>query len=157
MKDLSHVDSSGRAGMVDVSGKPESDRRARASGCIRMSPDTLAAIKSNALAKGDVIAVARLAGVMAAKKTSEIIPLCHPLQLSNVQVTAIVDDSIPGIRVEAEVRCHGRTGVEMEALVAVSAALLTVYDMAKSMDRMMEVSRITLDAKEGGRSGSWHR
>ena len=155
---LTHVDAqSGEARMVDVTRKPESERFARASGAIRMRAETLAAIRDNALAKGDVIAVARVAGVMAAKRTAELIPLCHPLPLTDVQVVATLDDALPGVRVEATTRCTGRTGVEMEAITAVSICLVTVYDMAKSVDREMSISDIRLLEKSGGRSGHWRR
>jgi len=154
---LSHVDESGAARMVDVSAKSETARSARATGSIRMRLETLEAIRSNQIAKGDVIAVARVAGVMAAKRTSELVPLCHPLPLHDVQVTFTPDDSLPGLRVEATAKTVGRTGVEMEALTAVMVSLLTVYDMAKSLDREMVVSDISLAEKSGGKSGHWSR
>lgn len=143
--------------MVDVSAKPETERAARAAGAIRMRAETLAAIRDNALAKGDVLAVARVAGVMAAKRTAELIPLCHPLPLSDVQVALTLDESLPGVRVEATTRCTGRTGVEMEAITAVSICLVTIYDMAKAVDREMSISDIHLLEKSGGRSGHWRR
>ena len=143
--------------MVDVGDKPETDRRARASGHIRMAAGTLAAIERNQLAKGDVIAVARVAGVMAAKRTAELVPLCHPLPLTDVKVDVQPDRELPGLRVEAEARTVGRTGVEMEAIVAVSMTLITVYDMAKSQDRGMVISEIRLEGKTGGKSGTWSR
>lgn len=136
--------------MVDVSGKGETERAARAVGTIRMQASTLAAIQENSLKKGDVLAVARIAGIMGAKRTAELIPLCHPLALDDVQVTLIPDPALPGIRAEAMVRTVGRTGVEMEALTAVALALLTVYDMAKALDRRMEIGDISLVAKTGG-------
>jgi cyclic pyranopterin phosphate synthase len=154
---LTHVADSGEARMVDVSSKPESKRVARAGGLIRMRPATLAAIVSAQVKKGDVLGVARVAGVMAAKKTADLIPLCHPLMLDDVQVDLVPDESIPGIRVEATVRTTGRTGVEMEALTAVSVALLTVYDMAKALDREMQISDISLLAKSGGVGGDYAR
>jgi cyclic pyranopterin phosphate synthase len=155
---LTHVDaSSGEARMVDVSAKPETERLARAAGAIRMRAETLAAIRDNALAKGDVLAVARVAGVMAAKRTAELIPLCHPLPLSDVQLALTLDESLPGVRVEATTRCTGRTGVEMEAITAVSICLVTIYDMAKAVDREMSISDIHLLEKSGGRSGHWRR
>lgn len=154
---LTHVGESGEARMVDVSDKPESKRVARASGLIRMRPATLVAIVNAEVKKGDVLGVARIAGVMAAKKTAELIPLCHPLRLDDVQVDLSPDESIPGIRVEATVRTTGRTGVEMEALTAVSVALLTVYDMAKALDRDMQISDISLLAKSGGVGGDYAR
>ena len=155
--ELSHVSPSGEARMVDVSGKPETVRVARAQGVIRMQPATLDAIVGAQLKKGDVLGVARLAGVMAAKRTSELIPLCHPLMLTDVQVTLAPDVSLPGVRAEATIRTTGRTGVEMEALTAVSVALLTVYDMAKAVDRGMEISDISLVEKSGGVHGDWSR
>jgi len=143
--------------MVDVSGKPETARLARARGVIRMQPATLDAIVGAQLKKGDVLGVARVAGVMAAKRTSDLIPLCHPLVLTDIQVTLTPDVSIPGVRAEAEVRTNGRTGVEMEALTAVSVSLLTVYDMAKAVDRGMEIADISLVEKLGGVHGDWSR
>ena len=157
MSDLSHIDRTGQARMVDVSGKETTERFARATGSISMSPDALEAVRKNTVQKGDVLAVARVAGVMAAKRTAELIPLCHPLLLTDVQVTVSIDDTIPGIRVESEVRTTGKTGVEMEAIVAVSVALVTVYDMVKSLDRSMVISGICLSEKAGGRSGKWKR
>jgi len=128
---------------------------ARAAGAIRMRAETLAAIRDNAIAKGDVLAVAKVAGVMAAKRTAELIPMCHSLPLTDVQVTLSLDDSLPGVRVEATARTVGRTGVEMEALTAVSVSLVTVYDMAKSHDKAMVINDIRLLEKSGGRSGHW--
>jgi cyclic pyranopterin monophosphate synthase len=157
MKDLSHVDPEGRARMVDVGAKPETARVARAEGSITMSAEALAAIERNAVSKGDVIATARIAGIMAAKKTSELIPLCHPLPLTDAGVDIEVDHSLPGLRATAWASTHGRTGVEMEALTAVTVALLTVYDMAKALDRGMEISGIRLVEKRGGKSGDWKR
>jgi cyclic pyranopterin phosphate synthase len=154
---LSHVADSGEARMVDVSGKPETQRLARATGLIRMRRETLTAIVAAKIKKGDVLGVARVAGVMAAKKTSDLIPLCHPLALTDVQVSLVADDSLPGIRAEATVRTTGRTGVEMEALTAVTVALLTVYDMAKAVDRGMEISDISLAQKSGGQGGEYTR
>jgi cyclic pyranopterin monophosphate synthase len=155
MTDLSHVDEAGKARMVDVSGKQETHRVARAAGTIKMKAATLDAIRGNMVAKGDVIGVARLAGIMAAKRTDELIPLCHPLPLHDVDVVLTLDSSLPGIRVEATTQTVARTGVEMEALTAVSVALLTVYDMAKAMDRDMIIGDIILLAKTGGKSGPW--
>ena len=157
MSDLSHVDRSGQARMVDVSAKEITERFARATGTISMSSEALEAVRKNAVEKGDVLAVARIAGIMAAKRTAELIPLCHPLPLTDVQVIATVDDTIPGVRVESAVRTAGKTGVEMEALVAVSVTLVTVYDMVKSLDRSMVISGICLAEKTGGRSGHWKR
>jgi cyclic pyranopterin phosphate synthase len=154
---LSHVADSGEAKMVDVSAKPETQRQARATGSIRMRLATLQAIVNAEIKKGDVLGVARVAGIMAAKKTAELIPLCHPLALTDVQVELTVDESLPGVRAAVTVRTNGRTGVEMEALTAVSVALLTVYDMAKAMDRGMEISDISLAQKSGGASGDFSR
>src|SRR5471032_1522517 len=154
---LTHVAPDGTARMVDVSGKPDSARMARATGSIRMTMRTLDAIMKNELAKGDVLGVARLAGIMAAKRTAELIPLCHPLTLNDVDVRLSLDSAIPGVRVEATIQTVGRTGVEMEALTAVSVALLTVYDMAKAADRDMVIGNIILLAKTGGRSGPFSR
>lgn len=157
MSPLSHVGPDGKAQMVDVSGKPETERRAVASGSIYMNQTAFDAIQGNSLAKGDALAVARVAGVMAAKRTAELIPLCHQLPLTDVRISLVPDSALPGIRCEAEVRCVGRTGVEMEAIVAVSIALVTIYDMAKSADRNMRISDIALDLKSGGKSGEWRR
>ena len=157
MSDLSHVDRSGHARMVDVSAKEITERFARATGVISMSSEALDAVRKNSVAKGDVLAVARIAGVMAAKRTAELIPLCHPLMLTDVQVVATIDDTIPGVRVESAVRSAGKTGVEMEAIVAVSVTLVTVYDMCKSLDKSMVISDICLEEKAGGRSGQWKR
>lgn len=154
---LTHVGADGTARMVDVSGKPETDRMARATGTIRMEPATLAAIRANTLAKGDVIAVARVAGVMAAKRTAELIPLCHPLPLTDVQIEIEVEKDLPGLRATATTRTFGRTGVEMEAISAVCVTLVTVYDMAKAIDKTMLISDVCLLEKTGGRSGSWRR
>lgn len=157
MSDLSHVDRSGQARMVDVSAKETTERLARATGVISMSPQALDAVRKNEVEKGDVLAVARIAGVMAAKRTAELIPLCHPLMLTDVQIVAEIDDTIPGIRVESTVRTAGKTGVEMEAIVAVSVTLVTVYDMCKSLDKSMVISDVCLAEKAGGRSGTWKR
>ncbi|HEX4681462.1 MAG TPA: cyclic pyranopterin monophosphate synthase MoaC [Gemmatimonadaceae bacterium] len=154
---LSHVADSGEAKMVDVSAKPETQRLARATGSIRMKAETLQAIVNAEIRKGDVLGVARVAGVMAAKKTADLIPLCHPLALTDVQVALSVDESLPGVRAAVTVRTNGRTGVEMEALTAVSVALLTVYDMAKALDRGMEISDISLAEKSGGARGDFSR
>ena len=154
---LSHVGPAGEARMVNVSGKPVTKRTARAAGTIRMAPETLAAIRSNSVKKGDVVGVARLAGIMAAKRTSELIPLCHPLPLEDIQLSLAPDDSIPGIRAEATVRATARTGVEMEAIIAVTISLVTVYDMAKGMDRAMTISDIAVQSKTGGQKGDFAR
>ena len=155
MSDLSHIDAQGRAKMVDVSSKEVTARMARATGSIRMKPETLDAIRSNAVAKGDVLGVARIAGIMAAKRTAELIPLCHPLPLTDVSVDIAFDDALPGLRVEAAARTAAQTGVEMEAIVAVSVTLVTVYDMAKAVDKSMVIGEIFLTEKVGGRSGHW--
>ena len=157
MSELTHTDPSGHARMVDVGPKAETERVARAEGSISMSEDALAAIEQNTLSKGDAIATARIAGIMAAKKTAELIPLCHNIPLTDVGVDIEVDHSIPGIRVQSWAASHGRTGVEMEALTAATVALLTIYDMAKSIDRAMEISGVRLNAKSGGKSGDWRR
>ena len=155
--ELSHVGESGEARMVDVSHKPDSERVARATGKIRMAPATLSAITRAEIKKGDVLGVARIAGVMAAKCTSDLIPLCHPLALTDVQLVLTPDETLPGVNAEATVKTVGRTGVEMEALTAVSVALLTVYDMAKSIDREMRISDISLAHKSGGVRGEYSR
>ena len=154
---LSHTDGSGRARMVDVSGKDETERYALAAGAIRMSATTLDAIRANALKKGDVLAVARVAAIMAAKRAWEQIPLCHPVALTDVGVEFTPDESLPGIRVLAHARTFDRTGVEMEALTAATAALLTIYDMAKALDRGMAIIDVMLLEKTGGTSGDWKR
>lgn len=157
MSELSHVDAEGRARMVDVMAKPETHRVATASGTVRMKAATLDAIRGNIIGKGDVLGVARLAGIMAAKRTAELIPLCHPLPLHDIDVQLVLDPTLPGVRVEATAGTVARTGVEMEALTAVSVALLTVYDMAKAIDRHMVIGDIVLLAKTGGKSGPWSR
>ncbi len=143
--------------MVDVGAKPESQRTARAEGTIRMEPEALALVQENTGAKGDVISTAELAGTMAAKRTAELIPLCHPVGLDQVRVTVDADPAVPGVRVEAQVKATGRTGVEMEALTAVSLALLTVYDMVKAAGHGMEILGIRLVEKTGGTKGDWKR
>jgi cyclic pyranopterin phosphate synthase len=155
--ELSHVAPDGTARMVDVSAKPDTARMARATGAITMAPATLEAIAANALAKGDVLGVARLAGIMGAKRTADLIPLCHPLPLTDVAVTLTPDAALPGVRVEAVARTIGKTGVEMEALTAASVALLTIYDMAKAIDRGMTIGDISLAEKTGGASGTFAR
>jgi cyclic pyranopterin phosphate synthase len=157
MSDLTHVDAEGRARMVDVGEKPETARTASAEGFITMTVETLDAIEQNALSKGDALAVARIAGIMAAKRTAELIPLCHPIALTDVGVDLEADRSLPGLRVTAWASTRGRTGVEMEALAAVTVALLTIYDMAKALDREMEISGVRVTEKRGGRSGDWKR
>ena len=153
----SHLDSAGRPRMVNVGQKRITERRAVAEGVIRMSQEALEEIERNAGPKGDVLTTAELAGVMAAKRTAELIPLCHPLPLDQVTVEALIDASLPGVRVRATTSTAARTGVEMEALTAVSVALLTVYDMVKAMDRSMELGNIRLLEKAGGKSGTWRR
>jgi cyclic pyranopterin phosphate synthase len=155
MSDLSHLDEHGRARMVDVSDKAVTPRMARATGSIRMQRETLEAIRRNAIAKGDVLGIARIAGIMAAKRTSELIPLCHPIPLTDVSVDIAIDDTLPGLRVEASARTAAQTGVEMEAIIAVSVSLVTVYDMVKAVDRSMVIGEISLAEKVGGRSGHW--
>ena len=152
MKDLTHVDSAGKAAMVDVTAKSETSRTAVARGNIRMRPETLDVIRANGLKKGDVQTVAKLAGIMAAKRTPDLIPLCHTLPLSGVDLRFALDDSLPGVQVEATVSTIAQTGVEMEALTAVSVALLTIYDMAKAIDRDMSIGGIELLEKRGGRN-----
>ncbi|GJD72775.1 cyclic pyranopterin monophosphate synthase MoaC [Methylobacterium goesingense] len=155
MAELTHLDASGAANMVDVSEKDATTRTARATGCVAMLPETLRLIREGDAKKGDVIGTARLAGIMAAKRTHELIPLCHPLLLTKVRVDCEPDDSLPGLRVTAEVKVLGPTGVEMEALTAVSVACLTIYDMVKAADRGMRIEGIRLLAKDGGRSGAF--
>jgi cyclic pyranopterin phosphate synthase len=157
MSGLTHVDAAGAARMVDVSAKAETAREARAAGSIRMQRATFEAVRDNVVAKGDVLGVAKVAGIMAAKRTAELVPLCHPLPLDDVQVELVLDDGLPGVRVEAVARTTGRTGVEMEAITAVSIALVTIYDMAKALDREMVITDIMLLEKSGGRSGLWRR
>jgi cyclic pyranopterin phosphate synthase len=155
MTGLSHLDAAGQAHMVDVGDKAETARVAIAEGCVVMSPETLAIVRSGDAKKGDVLGTARLAGIMAAKRTHELIPLCHPLLISKVAVGLVIDDGLPGIRVTAEVRMKGQTGVEMEALTAVSVACLTVYDMVKAVDRGMRIEGVRLRHKSGGKSGTF--
>ncbi|MGU3537894.1 cyclic pyranopterin monophosphate synthase MoaC [Methylobacterium sp. A54F] len=155
MTGLTHLDASGAANMVDVTDKAATTRTAIAEGHVVMRPETLRLIREGDAKKGDVIGTARLAGIMAAKRTHELIPLCHPLLISKVQLTCEPDDALPGLRLSAEVRVQGPTGVEMEALTAVSVACLTVYDMVKAVDRGMRIEGIRLVAKDGGRSGAY--
>lgn len=152
---LTHIDTDGRAHMVDVADKSDSKRTAIARGFVSLSADTLAAIEQGRTDKGDVLSVAELAGIMAAKKTSELIPLCHPLPLSRVKLSLSLADG--GVAVNAEVGCTGKTGVEMEALTAVSVACLTVYDMVKAMEKSARISEIELVEKTGGKSGDFKR
>lgn len=153
---LSHVDGSGRARMVDVAGKPMTVRTARAEGRIRMSPEAYGLVERNSGPKGDVMTTAELAGTSGAKRTAELIPLCHPIGLDHVQVDARLDPGLPGVRVEATARAVSRTGVEMEALTAVAVALLTVYDMVKSAGHEMEIGEVRLLEKSGG-AADWNR
>jgi cyclic pyranopterin monophosphate synthase len=153
MSGLTHFDAEGRAHMVDVSGKDVTERVAVARGAVEMAPETLALIVEGRAAKGDVLAVARLAGIMAAKRTAELIPLCHPLALARVSVDLTPDMGADRVEIEATVKVTGRTGVEMEALTAVSVAALTVYDMVKAVDRGMRITDVRLSLKEGGKSG----
>jgi cyclic pyranopterin phosphate synthase len=150
---LTHFDAEGRAHMVDVSAKPVTDRIAVATGAVRMRPETLAQITAGTAKKGDVLGVARLAGIMAAKKTADLIPLCHPLPITRVALELVPDEALPGVRITATVKTSGQTGVEMEALTAVTVAALTVYDMLKAVEKGMEITAIRLLMKEGGKSG----
>jgi cyclic pyranopterin monophosphate synthase len=153
MTKLTHLDEAGNAAMVDISAKDATVREAVAEGCISMSAEALAAIRDGAIKKGDVLATSRIAGIMAAKKTSELIPLCHPLALSKVAVD--FEFEADGVRVTALARLTGQTGVEMEAMTAASVALLTIYDMAKALDKGMVISGVRLLSKSGGKSGDW--
>ena len=154
MSDLTHLDADGNARMVDVGGKPVTNRSAVATGRISMSPATLTAIQDGHVPKGDVLAAARIAGIMAAKKTADLIPLCHPLGLDAITVDFAIEDS--GVRATATASLVGKTGIEMEALAATSVALLTIYDMAKALDKAMVIEGIRLLTKTGGKSGDWH-
>ena len=154
---FTHLDAQGAARMVDVGAKEVTKRRAVARGSVRMAPATLEKIEASAIAKGDVLATARLAGIMAAKRTAELIPLCHPLPVTSVLVDLTPDRNGGALDIAATVSCTGRTGVEMEALTAVSVAALTVYDMCKAIDRGMTIGDIRLEEKSGGRSGDWSR
>ncbi|MEP7383274.1 MAG: cyclic pyranopterin monophosphate synthase MoaC [Gemmatimonadota bacterium] len=157
MPDLSHLDSSGQARMVDISGKVATERMARARGNIRMRAETLALIRENQMAKGDVLTVAKLAGIMGAKRTSDLVPLCHPIALSDIDLRLWLDESLPGVWAEATAKTTGLTGVEMEAIVGVSVTLVTLYDMAKGVDKAMVIGDISLIEKRGGKSGDWVR
>ena len=156
MDELSHIDKKGQAKMVDISTKDETSRQAVASGRLRMKPETILKIKENSLKKGDVLATARIAGIMAAKKTPEIIPLCHPLKLDSISI-GFKYEAEDVIKIEAKVKSRGATGVEMEALTAVAAAALTVYDMVKAIDKGMAIEEIYLESKKGGKSGEYKR
>ena len=153
--ELTHIDQSGKAQMVDVSAKPATERTARAEGAVTMRRETLALALSGDAKKGDVLAVARIAGIMAAKRTHDLIPLCHPLALSKISVDITADDALPGLRVETFAKLSGQTGVEMEALTAASVACLTIYDMLKAVDRAMTITDIKLVEKTGGQSGPY--
>ena len=153
MTKLSHLDETGRTHMIDVGDKPDTERLAVAKGEVLMRPETLALIREGTLKKGDVLTVAQLAGIMAAKRTAELIPLCHPLAISQVTVDVELADELPGVRIAAMVRTIGKTGAEMEALTAVSVAALTVYDMAKAVEKTMRIANIRLVEKHGGQSG----
>lgn len=154
---LSHVDESGRVRMVDVGQKPETQRRAVAEGAVRMSAEAFRLVATQAVKKGDVLAAAELAAMMAAKRTAELIPLCHPVALDHLEVRAELDEALPGVRLRAAAAVTGRTGVEMEALTAVAVGCLTVYDMVKAADRGAEVVMVRLIEKAGGRRGPWLR
>lgn len=153
MSKLSHVDEKGRVGMVEVGAKPDTDRMAIARGEVAMRQETLALIQGGELKKGDVLVTAQLAGILAAKRTADLIPLCHPLPLTFIEVELVPDAELPGIQITAQVRTSGKTGVEMEALTAVSVAALTVYDMAKAAEKTMRIQNIRLVEKHGGQSG----
>ena len=154
---LTHLDASGRARMVDVGGKPETERTAVAEGAVRMSREAFEQVAAQSVAKGDVLAVAEVAGTMSAKRTGELIPLCHPLQLDLVEVEARLEPELPGVRITALAKATGRTGVEMEALTAVAVGCLTVYDMVKAVDRGMSIEEVRLVSKTGGTRGDWRR
>jgi cyclic pyranopterin monophosphate synthase len=157
VSDLSHLDAEGRARMVDVGDKPLTRRLCVARGAVRMAPETLARIADGTISKGDVLATARIAGIQAAKRTAEWIPLCHSLSLDGVDIEFVAEPERSRVRIEATARAHAKTGVEMEALVAVSAAALVVYDMCKAIDRGMVVDAVHLVSKSGGKSGTWQR
>lgn len=154
---LTHLDEHGAAHMVDVGDKPDTAREAIATACVRMQAATLAMIVAHGHPKGDVLAVARIAGIQAAKRTCELIPLCHPLMLTGVTVSLEADEALPGLRIRARCKVSGPTGVEMEALTAASVAALTVYDMCKAVDRGMVIEQVQLETKSGGASGLWQR
>lgn len=152
---LTHFDAQGQAHMVDVGAKAETHRVARAVGAIRMEAATLAVIAAGSAKKGDVLGIARIAAIQAAKRTADLIPLCHPLPLTRVAVELTLDEALPGVRCSVQAETHGRTGVEMEALTAVQVGLLTIYDMCKAMDRGMVMQEVRLAEKSGGKSGDW--
>jgi cyclic pyranopterin phosphate synthase len=155
MTRLTHLDDQGQARMVDVGAKDETEREAVAASRVRMRPETLAMLRAGNLPKGNVLSTARVAGIMAAKRTSELIPLCHPLLLTHVGIEFAYDEQTPAVEITAVVRCRGRTGVEMEALTAASVAALTIYDMAKAVERGIVIEGIRLLEKRGGKSGEW--
>jgi cyclic pyranopterin phosphate synthase len=157
MSDLTHLDDSGRARMVDVSDKEATVRIATAAGTLRCQAQTLDKVRERSIPKGSVIQTAELAGIMGGKRTSELIPLCHPMPLTKAAVRIEMDDALPGFRVTSEVRTNAATGVEMEALTAVSVACLTLFDMLKAIDRTMEIGGIEVTSKTGGKSGEWRR
>lgn len=157
MSKLTHIDNAGEAHMVDVGAKENTSREATATGYVKMMPETLALVLEGNAKKGDVLGTARIAGIMAAKKTADLIPLCHPIGLTKVTVEIEADETLPGLRVSATAGVSGQTGVEMEALTACSVTCLTIYDMVKAADRGMEISGIVLSEKKGGKSGHWKR
>ncbi len=157
MAELTHLDKDGRASMVDVGNKETTSREAVAEGSVYMAPATLSAIRDGAVPKGDVLASARIAGIMAAKRTPDLIPLCHPLPLTKISIDFEIDEPENRVIITAAVRCKGRTGVEMEALTAVSVAALTIYDMAKALEKTMTIGDVQLLQKRGGKSGDWQR
>ncbi len=157
MSELTHLDKDGRASMVDVGNKETTSREAVAEGSVYMAPATLSAIRDGAVPKGDVLASARIAGIMAAKRTPDLIPLCHPLPLTKISIDFKIDEPQNRVIITAAVRCKGRTGVEMEALTAVSVAALTIYDMAKALEKTMTIGDVQLLQKRGGKSGDWQR
>ena len=155
MAELTHFDSAGQAHMVDVSAKAVTDRIAVAEGWVRMRPETLALVEQGSAKKGDVLGIARLAGIMGAKKTADLIPLCHPLPITKVTLELVSDAALPGVRITATVKTTGQTGVEMEALTAVSVAALTVHDMLKAAEKSIEIGGIRVVLKDGGKSGRY--
>jgi len=155
MTGLSHFDAQGQAHMVDVSAKPVTDRVAVAEGCVVMTPETLAHVTAGTAKKGDVLGIARVAAIMGAKRTSDLIPLCHPLPITKVSVELTPDAGLPGVRIEATVKTSGQTGVEMEALTAVTTAALTIYDMLKAVEKSMRIEGIRVVLKDGGKSGRY--
>ena len=157
MSELTHLDKDGRASMVDVGHKDTTSREAVAEGSVYMAPATLAAIRDGAVPKGDVLSSARIAGIMAAKRTPDLIPLCHPLPLTKIAIDFQIDEAESRVIITSTVRCRGQTGVEMEALTAVSVAALTIYDMAKALEKTMSIGNVQLLQKRGGKSGDWQR